>query len=105
MFLKAELESMEAALHKVSEAPIDQPPDVQVKLWAREVRELSYDIEDRIDAFMVRVDNPGEPRKLSGLRGFIDRSLNLLTRAKVRHKIGTDIRDIKSHIKERRPVS
>ena len=33
MFLKAEFESMQAALLKVSEAPIDQPPDNQVKLW------------------------------------------------------------------------
>lgn len=31
-FLKAELDSMEAALIKVSEAPLDQPPDIQVKL-------------------------------------------------------------------------
>uniref|UniRef100_I1R0W4 Disease resistance N-terminal domain-containing protein n=1 Tax=Oryza glaberrima TaxID=4538 RepID=I1R0W4_ORYGL len=36
-FLKSELESMEAALLKVSEAPIDQPPDRQVKIWARDV--------------------------------------------------------------------
>ena len=57
MFLKTELESMEATLLKVSEAPIDQPPDIQVKLWAREVRELSYDVEDRIDAFMVYIES------------------------------------------------
>jgi hypothetical protein len=35
MFLKAEMESMQAALLKVSEAPIDQPPDNQVMLWAK----------------------------------------------------------------------
>ncbi|KAF0907421.1 hypothetical protein E2562_017362 [Oryza meyeriana var. granulata] len=99
MFMKAELESMEAALLKVSEAPIDQPPDPQDKLWVRDVRDLSYDIEDSIDRFMVYVD-PSVPNKLHSFRGFIDRSLNLLTTAKLRHKIGTDIEEIKSHIKE-----
>ncbi|XP_062182662.1 disease resistance protein RGA5-like [Phragmites australis] len=99
MFLKAELESMEAALLKVSEAPIDQPPDIQVKLWAREVRELSYDVEDRIDAFMVRIESR-VPGKTQSFMGFIDRCLNLLTTAKIRHNIGADIRRIKARISE-----
>lgn len=77
MFLKAELESMEAALLDVSEAPIDQPPNNQVKLWARNVRELSYDIEDSIDKFMVRIDTHAAPHKLHSFRDFIDRSLDL----------------------------
>ncbi|KAL6842889.1 hypothetical protein ACP4OV_027202 [Aristida adscensionis] len=98
MFLTAELESMQTALLEVSDFPIDQPPNRQVKLWAREVRELSYDLEDKIDKFMVRVDHA--PNQLHGLRGFIDKSINLLTRAKIRHKICTDIKDIKTRIKE-----
>ena len=73
MFLKAEFESMQAALLKVSEAPIDQPPDNQVKLWAREVWQLSYDVEDKVDTLMVRIDRG--PKELHGLRGFIDRSM------------------------------
>ncbi|KAG2558154.1 hypothetical protein PVAP13_8NG138603 [Panicum virgatum] len=98
IFLKAEFESMQAALPKVSEAPIDQPPDNQVKLWAREVRQLSYDVEDKIDIFMVRIDRG--PKDLHGLRGFIDRSMDLLTKAKIRHKLGTQIKDLRSSIKE-----
>lgn len=82
----------------MSEAPIDQPPDRQAKRWAREVRELSYDLEDSIDRFLVSIDHA--PEQLHGLRGFIDRSLNLLTKAKIRHKIGTDIRHIKTRIRE-----
>ncbi|XP_052137381.1 disease resistance protein PIK6-NP-like [Oryza glaberrima] len=99
MFLSAELERMQAALQEVSdsEAAAIIDGDAQsklVKLWARDVRELSYDIEDTIDRFMVRVDKP------RSFRGFIDRSLNLLTNFKIRHKIGGKIRDIKAHLKE-----
>jgi len=98
MFLKAEFESMQAALLKVSEAPIDQPPDNQVKLWAREVRQLSYDVEDKLDTFMVCIEHA--PKELHGLRGFIDRSLGLLTKVKIRHKLGTEIKDIQKSIKQ-----
>uniref|UniRef100_A0ACD5Z1Z4 Uncharacterized protein n=1 Tax=Avena sativa TaxID=4498 RepID=A0ACD5Z1Z4_AVESA len=99
MFLKAEMESMETALIKISEAPIDQPPDIQVKLWAKAVRELSYDLEDNIDKFMVRIES-GEQEKSHSFRGFIHKSLSLLTKGKIRHKIGIDIKDIKVRIKE-----
>ncbi|PAN43034.1 hypothetical protein PAHAL_8G206000 [Panicum hallii] len=100
MFLETELKSMEAALIKVSEAPIDHPPDIQVKLWTREVRELSYDLEDSIDKFMVRIDGGKKPSKHHSFKGFIDRSLNLLTKGKIRHNIGIDIKDIRSRIKD-----
>ncbi|XP_047082505.1 disease resistance protein RGA5-like isoform X1 [Lolium rigidum] len=96
MFLKAEMESMQAALLKVSDAPIDQPPDNQVKIWAKAVRDLSYDLEDSIDRYMVRVDTH-EPHSFMG---YVHRSLNLLTKGKIRHKIGVDIKGIKSRIKE-----
>lgn len=96
MFLEAELEAMQTALLKISSAPIDDQPDAQVNLWVREVRELSYDLEDNIDRFLVRVDQ----EQLHGLRGFIDRSLNLLTKANLRRQIGTEIKDIKTRIRE-----
>uniref|UniRef100_A0A8R7JXB3 Uncharacterized protein n=1 Tax=Triticum urartu TaxID=4572 RepID=A0A8R7JXB3_TRIUA len=98
-FLKAELESMEAALIKISEAPLDQPPDIQVKLWARDVRELSYEIEDDIDRFRVQLECR-QQKKPHSFMGFIHRSMDILTKGKIRHKIGMDIKDIKSRIKE-----
>ncbi|VAH12001.1 hypothetical protein VPH35_005522 [Triticum aestivum] len=98
-FLKAELESMEAALIKVSEAPVDQPPDIQVKLWARDVRDLSYEIEDNVDKFRVHLDCR-EQKKPRSFMGFIHKTMDMLTRGKIRHKIGIDIKVIKRRIKE-----
>jgi len=107
-FLKAELESMEAALLRISEAPAqDRPPDAQDRLWAREVRELSYDVEDCVEAFLVHVHHhapapapPGDRDLLQGLRGLIDRGLGLLRRAKIRRDMGAEVRDIKRRVVE-----
>nr|CAC29243.1 MLA6-2 protein [Hordeum vulgare subsp. vulgare]CAC29244.1 MLA6-2 protein [Hordeum vulgare subsp. vulgare] len=49
--LGKELESMNAALIKIGEVPREQL-DSQDKLWADEVRELSYVIEDVVDKFL-----------------------------------------------------
>nr|UBY07433.1 NBS-LRR disease resistance protein [Dasypyrum villosum] len=98
-FLEAEMEHMKAALLKISEAPIDQPPDKQIKLWANDVRDLSYDLEDSIDKFMVRVETHAQDKSHS-FKDFIDKSLSLLTKGRIRHKIGIDIKDIKSRIEE-----
>uniref|UniRef100_A0A0E0MFV6 Jacalin-type lectin domain-containing protein n=1 Tax=Oryza punctata TaxID=4537 RepID=A0A0E0MFV6_ORYPU len=54
--LESELTSIRAALEKLSDAAAAPPDqlDVQVKLWARDVRDMSYDIEDAIDSYMLR---------------------------------------------------
>jgi len=87
IFLIAELESMKVALEKISKTPADKL-DNQDKIWARDVRELSYHIEDSIDTFVVRC------------KKVIDRSLDLLMQPKIRRKIATDIRDIRSRVEE-----
>ncbi|TVU50792.1 hypothetical protein EJB05_02182, partial [Eragrostis curvula] len=96
MFLETELETMQAALERISEAPVT---DNQVKVWARDVRELSYDIEDSIDIFMVRFRTCPSAMP-SGFRGFIDRGMDLLTTAKVRHRIATDIKGFRALVEE-----
>lgn len=68
VFVKSELESMHAFLKKMSE--VEDELDEQVKCWRKEVRELSYDIEDHIDEFAVHLkDEPG--CELHGIPSFI----------------------------------
>ncbi|CAD6256555.1 unnamed protein product [Miscanthus lutarioriparius] len=93
MFLEAELKSMQGALEKVSSTLPDQV-DNQDKIWANEVRELSYDIEDSIDTFMVH-DKSSELARLHGFKKFIERSLDLLTGFRLRHNFATEFRGLK----------
>ena len=97
-FLQEELESMKAALEDISETPPDQVPR-QDKIWARNVRELSYDIEDNIDTFMVQVKGSDLAKK-NGFKKFIDKTLGSLMQPKIWRKIATNIRDIKSRVIE-----
>ncbi|RCV39072.1 hypothetical protein SETIT_8G194200v2 [Setaria italica] len=97
-FLQAELNSMKGALEEVSNTPADQL-HIQDKIWAKDLRELSYDIEDNIDTFMVR-GGGNEQAKLRGIKKFIDRSVGLFRKAMVRHGIANEIRDIKSRVEE-----
>ncbi|XP_039833353.1 disease resistance protein PIK6-NP-like isoform X3 [Panicum virgatum] len=98
MFLQPELESMQGALKEIATAPPDQLCE-QDKIWASQVRELCYDIEDSIDMFMVHCTG-GAPLGPVGMRGFVHRSLNLLTRLRIRRQVATDIRDIKRRVIE-----
>ncbi|KAF8644867.1 hypothetical protein HU200_066301 [Digitaria exilis] len=65
--LSKELKSMHTALSKVSQVPRDKLDD-QAKGWSRDFREASYDIEDILDAFLVRVG--GGTDKLPRQRGW-----------------------------------
>jgi len=96
LFLKAELESMHVFLKKISDT---EQPDEQDKCWAKEVRELSYDIEDSVSEFMLRVEHKSscKPR---GFMGFINRSTKLLTTMNIRHDIAKEFEGLKVHVVE-----
>lgn len=94
--LKSELEHMHAFLERLSWF---EDPNVQAKLWTAEVRELSYDIEDSIDEFMLRVDGR-PPANLKGFKGFISRITNLITKIKTRCRVAKEIQGLKELVKE-----
>ncbi|KAF7087607.1 hypothetical protein CFC21_090780 [Triticum aestivum] len=95
--LKAELESMQAALVKVSSVPLDQL-DPQVKIWANEVRELSYAVEDSLDSFVRRVEGV-EPTKPK-IKHLLKAARNEFTKFKARHEIASDVKDIESQVRK-----
>lgn len=97
-FLQVELQHMKVALEKISEIPPDQH-DKQDKIWARDVRELTYYIEDKIDTFMIH-SNGSKQARSHEFKRVIDRSLDLLMQPKIRRKIANDIRHIKSRVDE-----
>ncbi|XP_051192918.1 disease resistance protein Pik-2-like [Lolium perenne] len=82
-FIKDELETMQAFL-MVAEGIKEK--DMLLKVWAKQVRDLSYNIEDCLGEFMVHVAS---------------QSLSLqLMKLKDRHRIAMQIRDLKSRLEE-----
>lgn len=91
-FLTDELAAMHAFLLKMSEV---EEPDVQDQAWIMEVRELSYDLEDNLDEFILRMGD-----KTAKQSDFIGRCKNMLTKMKTRHRIDKAIEDFKAQVKE-----
>ncbi|KAM3196886.1 hypothetical protein ACQJBY_072527 [Aegilops geniculata] len=99
-YLKRELESMYAALRKVGDVPRDQL-DEQVKLWANQVRDLSFRMEDDVvDKFLVRVEGAEPAIKPHKLKKLMKKMGNLFNKSKTRHEISDEIKDIKVRVKE-----
>nr|UBY06892.1 NBS-LRR disease resistance protein [Dasypyrum villosum] len=99
-FLRKELESMHAALIKVGEVPRDQL-DMQVKLWADEVRELSYNMEDVVDKFLVRVEGIQQPHdNTSRFKELKSKMLGLFKKGKNHHRIADAVKEIKEQLQE-----
>ena len=99
-FLMKELESMHAALIKVGEVPQDQL-DRQVKLWADEVRELSYNMEDVVDKFLVRVEGIQHPHdNTNRFKELKNKMIGLFKKGKNHHRIADAVKEIKEQLQE-----
>ncbi|WVZ96500.1 hypothetical protein U9M48_042132 [Paspalum notatum var. saurae] len=97
--LSRELEAAQAALTKIGDVPWDEL-DPQVQLWARDVREASYDMEDIVDEFLVRVDAPSGPTEKNMFWRLVATIGSLFQKSKDRHKISNLIQDISRKLEE-----
>ncbi|WVZ96510.1 hypothetical protein U9M48_042141 [Paspalum notatum var. saurae] len=97
--LSRELEAAQAALTKIGDVPWDEL-DPQVQLWARDVREASYDMEDIVDEFLVRVDAPPGPTEKNMFWRLVTTIGGLFQKSKDRHKISNLIQDISRKLEE-----
>lgn len=96
--LQLELKAMHLALQRVQVPP--EQLDAGTAQWAANVRELSYDTEDAIDAFTLRVEDPADDRLTSRLHGFLARTARLFTNGKALHQVADAVSDAKSLAKE-----
>ncbi|CAL5010491.1 unnamed protein product [Urochloa decumbens] len=90
-FLRDELTTMGATLEMLADAEHLNP---ETRLWRDRIRELAYDLEDCIDAFVVRVDSGHD-----GQTGF-KKYFRKLKRLKARHEIANQIEQLKAAVME-----
>jgi hypothetical protein len=95
--LHSEMESLNAALIKVSEVPLDQL-DPMVKLWACEVRELSYGLEDVIDSVVVNLE-VSKPANPTNFLASVKKATNRVKKLKARREIANAIKDIRAEVR------
>lgn len=95
MFLQRELPSMEAVLQKHA---MQDELDVQLKAWVSELRELAYDIENSIDAFMVRIEHYSD--ESAGIKGFMSKKIHKLKKLRCHHKFSAVFLELKERVVE-----
>ncbi|KAJ1256896.1 hypothetical protein BS78_K276400 [Paspalum vaginatum] len=98
-YVSKELERIYATLRMVGEVPPEKLTEL-VKLWAADIRELSYDMEDIVDSFLVRVQGTDERPSKKGTKRILKEMMRKITKAWDYSGIGHEIRDIKERVKE-----
>ncbi|VAH25148.1 unnamed protein product [Triticum turgidum subsp. durum] len=95
-FLKKELEAMYAFLLVMSDV---EQPDEQSKIRVKAVRDLSFEIEDSIDKFMLLVE-PASSCTGNSFKELISKCKGKLTDIKIHYEIAKELKHIKGQVKE-----
>ncbi|XBJ06762.1 hypothetical protein VPH35_012381 [Triticum aestivum] len=96
-FLKDELEAMQAFLLMMADV---EKPDQQATVRANAVREMSYEIEDTIDKFMLLGGSDDSISMFDCFGKVCKKIMKKIADIKTCHKIAKDIHDIKTQVKE-----
>ncbi|KAF7105417.1 hypothetical protein CFC21_106232 [Triticum aestivum] len=98
-FLEKEMRSIDAALRKVARVRRDQLEE-QVNIWADDVKELSYEMEDVVDRFFVHMEASETAPDPDIFRGFVNRVVSLFRKRKTHQHVADAIKDIKEQVHE-----
>ncbi|KAM3193289.1 hypothetical protein ACQJBY_070090 [Aegilops geniculata] len=98
-FLEREMRSIDAALRKVAMVPRDKLDD-NSKIWANDVKELAYEMEDVVESFLVGVQGFEPAAHPDGFKGFVKKVASLFTKGKARHQIADAIKGIKDQVQQ-----
>ncbi|XP_059658825.1 disease resistance protein RPM1-like [Cornus florida] len=90
--IRDELVSMRAFLRVADEK---QDIDPQLQAWVEKVRDVAHDTEDVLDEFMLRF---ARYHHGDGFYGFLGKISFSIKNLKARHRIGSEIRKIKSRV-------
>ncbi|KAM3335779.1 hypothetical protein ACQJBY_029971 [Aegilops geniculata] len=93
--LQLELSSINAFLRNLADK---EDLDPQTKEWRDQVREMAYEIEDCIDKYMHKLVH--EPNKVSGIKGFIRKSIAKVKNIGVVHGISGELEQLKIQVVE-----
>ncbi|KAM3354607.1 hypothetical protein ACQJBY_025363 [Aegilops geniculata] len=93
--LELELSSINAFLRNLADK---EDLDPQTKEWRDQVRDMSYEIEDCIDKYMHKLNH--EPNKVSGIKGFIRKSIAKMKNMGVVHGISGQLEQLKLQVIE-----
>lgn len=86
--IHGELEQMRAFL---SVADAKEETDPQLKVWVRQVREISYDVEDVLETYLLRF----APHRHAGIGGRLKRLYASVKNLRARHGVASEIKALR----------
>ncbi|GMY30839.1 disease resistance protein RPM1-like [Fagus crenata] len=95
--IEKELKSIQFFLKDEDARSAAQEDTSGVKTWVEELREVAFRIDVAIDEYLLDI---AQHRRRGGFIGFFQKITHLLKSLKPRHKIATEIQDIKASVQE-----